>query len=308
MADEITSNIAMTDPTLTSALGLPENKFGTDIIPMIAPDVQVYNRTFKTRVFGKDMFRKITRVSRARGGDSERVTTEYRDPKSFSVEEKSLKDVLDRRDMDEAQNAPDGGFDLRLRTALMIQNNLHTTIEGEAATMFLNPDNFGANNKAAIGTTFSGTSTQATVEAAQNLIIKTWAVRPGTLILTPEAWTEVQANTTINDRIKYTDGDTLTEARLARYLQVDQVVVPRTVWFDGDDGAFVWAGKKALLLYQNPNAGMNGPSFAKTFYRLVEGEREYVKSAFDMPGNEHFYVVREEEVYIVFADAAYLWF
>lgn len=308
MADELTTTIAMTDATLTSSLGLPENRFGTNIISLIAPDVQVYNRTFKARVFGKDMYRKIARVGRPRGGDAQRVTTEYADPKSFAIEEKTLKDVLDRRDMEEAQNAPDGGFDLRLRTALMIQNNLLTTIEAGAAAMFLDENNYGAGSSDAIGTTFSGTGTLGLIEAAQNLIIKTWAIRPNTLILTPEAWTEVMANTTIHDRIKYTDGDTLTEDRLARYLQLDKVIVPRTVYFEDGVGSYVWAGKKALLLYTNQNAGMNGPSFAKTFYRLVNGEREYVKSAFDMPGNEHLYVVREEETYMVFPDAGFLWY
>lgn len=312
MADLTTSQIAMVDPTLTSALGLPENQFGPDIMPLLAPEVQVYNRTFKTRVFGKDQFRKVAKVSRPRGGDAERVTTEYVDPKAFSTDEKSLRDVVDARDIREAANAPDGGFDLRLRTALMIQQNLHTTIEANAAAMFLDDANYGASNKSAIGTTFSGTGTVAAVRDAQHQIIRTWAVRPATLILTPEAWAEVQSNTTLNNKVQYTNGETFTEEMIARQLQVDRVIVPYRVWFETAAadavGTFIWGGKKALLVYTNPLAGMNGPSFAKTFYQLADGQREVAKTAYDMPGNEHIYVTRDEETYIVFADAAFLWY
>lgn len=308
MADEITTQIAMTDPTLTSALGLPENQFGTNILPLIAPDVQVNSRAFKARQFGKDRFKKHVKVSRPRGGDAERISTTYKNAKSFSVDEKTLKDVLDRRDIEEAANAPDGGFNLRLMQALTVRDNLNTTIEAAAATMFLDENNYGSN-KTAVGTTFSGSATLSTIRTAQNAIIKTWAVRPATLVLTPEAWAEVQDNSTITDRIKYTSGETLTEEAVARYLQVDKVIVPYTVWFDeADAGAFVWAGKKGLLLYANPNAGLNGPTFAKTFYRNVNGLREEVRSGFDMPGNEHIYVAREEETAIVFADAAWIWY
>lgn len=312
MADLITSQIAMVDPLLTSNLGLPENQLGPDIMSLISPEVQVYNRMFKTRVFGKDMYRRVAKVSRPRGGDAERVTTEYVDPKAFSTDEKTLRDVVDARDIREAANAPDGGFDLRLRTALMIQQNLHTTIEANAAAMFLDDANYGAGNKSAIGTTFSGTGTVAAVRDAQSQIIRTWAVRPSLLIMTPEAWAEAQSNTTLNNRVMYTNGETFTEDMVAKQLQVDKIIVPYRVWFESAAadavGSFIWAGKKALLLYANPQAGMNGPSFAKTFYQLVEGQREYAKTAFDMPGNEHIYVARDEETYIVFPDAAFLWY
>jgi hypothetical protein len=309
MADEITSNIAMTDPTITSALGLPENQYGVDIMPLIAPEVEVYTKNVKARVFGKSAGRKVAKVTRPRGGDSERVQYAYEDPKSFTIEEKSLKDVLDRRDIEEARNAPDGGFDLRLKTALNVSGQLRTTIEYDAATMFLDSASYPTEAKDAVGTTFSGASTRALIRAEQDRIIKTWGIRPGLLILTPEAWAEVEDNSTIIDRIKYTDGGPLTEEIVARYLGVDKLVVPRTVWYDDDGaGTYVWAGKKGILLPTTPNPGMNGPCFAKRFYRKINGAREEVRTAFDMPGNEHFYNFREEETAIVFADAAHIWY
>lgn len=309
MADEITSQIAVTDPAITSALGLPENQYGVNILPLIAPEVQVYTKNVKARVFGKAAGRKQTKVTRPRGGDSERISYDYEDPKSFTIEEKSLKSVLDRRDIDEARNAPDGGFDLRLQTALTVAGQLRTTIEYNAATMFLDDASYPADAKDAVGTTFSGASTLAIIRAEQDRIIKTWAIRPGLLVLTPEAWAEVQDNATINAKLQYTTGQTLTEEMVAQYLGVDRVVVPRTVWFDdAGAGTYVWAGKKGLLLPTSPNPGMNGPCFAKTFYRLVNGAREEVRTAFDMPGNEHFYNIREEETAIVFADAAHIWY
>jgi hypothetical protein len=310
MADEITSSIAMTDPTLTSALGLPEYQYGVNIVAEIAPDVEVYNQNFKARVFGGARFKKAVRVSRPRGGDSERVTRSSMDPKNFSIDEKSLKDVMDRRDVDEARNAPDGGYDLRLQVALDTKGQLLTTIETGAADMFLTHGNYPGNNKSNdAATVFPGATIQTKVREAQYAIIKKQKVRAGHLIITPELWADVQGSSTIKDSLKYTTGQVLTEEMLAAFLQVDKVTVPLTVWdTEAGDGSFVWSGKKALLFHNRPNPGMNGPCFAKTFFRKVNGLREEVRTAFDMPGNEHFYVVREEDTVLVFPESGFLWY
>ena len=310
MADETTSSIAMTDPTLTSSLGAPEYQYGTDIVPMIAPDVEVYTQNFKARVFGSDRFKKAVRVSRPRGGDSERIVRGTKDPKNFSIDEKSLKDVMDRRDVDEARNAPDGGYDLRLQVALDTKGQLTTTIETGVADMFLTHANYPANNKSNDGVAvFGGATLKSKVRDAQYMIIKKQKVLAAHLIITPELWVDVEENSGIKDQLKYTNSDTLTEEMVAKYLKVASVTVPLTVWdTESGDGSFVWSGKKALLFHSRPSPGMNGPCFAKTFYRKINGLREEVRTAFDMPGNEHFYVVREEDTAIVFPESGFLWY
>lgn len=310
MADAITSAIAAVDPALTSGLGAPEYEYGVNIVSEIAPDVEVYNRYFKARVFGSDRFKKAVRVSRPRGGDSERVVRSTKDPKAFEVEEKSLKDIMDRRDVDEARNAPDGGYDLRMQVALDVDGQLGKHIEVGVADMFLDnskyPTGHKSNDAVAV---FGGATVLAQVREKQFTIIKKQKVRPAHLILTPELWADVQSNSTIRDQIKYTNGDTLTEQMVAQYLQVDKITVPMTVWDnDAGEGSFVWSGKKALLFYSTPKPGLNGPCFAKTFWRLVNGVRKEVRTAFDMPGNEHIYVVKEEETAIVFPESGYLWY
>jgi hypothetical protein len=308
MSDTQTTKIAATDPALTSALG-ELNQYGSSIIPLIAPEVQVYNRYFKARVFGKDKLKKVVKVSRPRGGTPERIIQTLQDPKNFSVEEKTLRDVLDRRDRDEAVNAPDGGFDLRLQYAANVEGQLNTTIEYGIASMFLNETNYASAAKTAVGTTFSGTGTLATIRTQRNRIIKTWAINPNVLILTSDAWDEVQDNATINARLQYTNGDTITEEMVARYLQLDRVIVPRTVWFDdAGAGSYIWSGKKALLLAAPQNPGMNGPAFAKTFHRNIDGQRQVVRTHVDQYENEEFIVAREEETAIVFNDAAHIWY
>lgn len=308
MSDTLTTKIAMTDPTLTSALG-ELNQYGSSIIPIIAPEVQVYNRYFKARVFGKDKLKKVVKVSRPRGGAPERIIQGTQDPKNFSVEEKTLRDVLDRRDRDEAVNAPDGGFDLRLQYSANVEGQLLTTIEAGIAAMFLNENNYATAAKTAVGTTFSGTGTLAAIRTQRNRIIKTWAINPNVLILTSDAWDEVQDNTTLKDQIKYTNGDTLTEEMVARLLGLDKVIVPRTVWFDdAGAGSYIWAGKKGLLVAAPQNPGMNGPAFAKTFYRQIDGQRQVVKTHVDQYDNEEFIVAREEDTAIVFNDAAHIWY
>lgn len=314
MADETTNSIAMTDPALTSALGLPENQYGASIVPRIAPEVEVYNRYFKARQFGKDRYRKQVKVSRPRGGDAERISRSLKDPKNFEVEEKTLKDVIDRRDLDEARNAPDGGFDLRLQTTLDLDGNLETTIEAGVSDLVLTHGNYGASNKSnTAADVFAGTNGADLLDSvmgAQNVIIKTWAVLPRVLILTPDAFKDVVTkNAAVKDQLKHTNPDTVTEAMLARYLQLEEVIVPRTVWFNAQDvGDFVWTGKKGVLFYRNPKPGLNGPSFLKTFFRMINKKRKEVRSGFDMAGNEHLYVAKEEETALVFADSGFIWY
>lgn len=308
MADQYSNDLLAFDAPITSALG-ELNQYGTSIIPLIAPEVQVYTRTFQARVFGNDKLKKVVKVSRPRGGAPERTTWGTQTPKSFTVEEKTLRDVLDRRDREDAANAVDGGFDARLMTAANIEGQLLTTIEAGIADMFLDSANYATAAKTAIGTTFSGTGTLTTIETQMNRLIKTCAVRPNTLILTPEAWSEVLVNATINAKLQYTNGATLTEEMVAKYLQLDQVIVPRTVWMDdAGAGSYIWSGKKALLIAAPQNPGMNGRCFAKTFYRMVNGQRQSVQSGVDRYGNEEFVIAREEETAIVFNDAAHIWY
>lgn len=309
MADETTTNIAVFDTQITSALGMPENQIGPNIIPLIAPEVQVYNRYFSARVFGKDRFKKVVQVARPRGGSAEKIVRTTKEPKTFEVAEKTLRDVLDRRDIVEAANAPDGGFDLRAMVALDIAGQLHTTIEAGVADMFLASANYASGAKAAISTTFTGTTTLSLLLAQRDALIKRHAILADTLIVTPELWADIIANTNITNKFQYTTSASLTEEMLAAYLQIRRVIVPRSVWYDTDEtGAWVWSGKKALLIAAPQNPGMNGPAFAKTFFRMVNGVREEARTGFDLDGNEHFIIAREEETAIVFNDAAFLWY
>jgi hypothetical protein len=97
--------------------------------------------------------------------------------------------------------------------------------------------------------------------------------RPNVLVIKPAAWNAFRAAPAFTDAIKYTQRGVLTTELFASLLDVDRVIVPRTLYDSVDEGqtasgAFMWpAACHALLCYVAPNNGgnMHVPSFARTF-------------------------------------------
>ena len=95
---------------------------------------------------------------------------------------------------------------------------------------------------------------------------------PNTLLLTPELYNTITAaDNEIRDVIKYTQFGVPDMGVLARYFEVQRIVVPGVAFDTANPGvdpvyAKLWTGAHALLSYTDPNPGNESQNLAATFF------------------------------------------
>lgn len=114
-----------------------------------------------------------------------------------------------------------------------------------------------------------GSDPVADIESAKETMLSTTGFLPNTLVLGYGVWRYLKQHPDIYDRIKYTSSDNISTAILARFFEVDRVLVTRAIKNTANEGAtaafsFV-QGKQALLCYSNPTPGLLTPSAGYTF-------------------------------------------
>lgn len=107
------------------------------------------------------------------------------------------------------------------------------------------------------------------VETGKRTVLVNTGFLPNTLVLGYDVFIKLKNHPDIIDRIKYTSAETVTLDVLARYFEVDRVMVAKAVYASNNEGetaaySFVH-GKHALLAYVAPNPGLMTPSAAYTF-------------------------------------------
>jgi hypothetical protein len=107
------------------------------------------------------------------------------------------------------------------------------------------------------------------VENGKEAILSVTGYMPNTLLLGYQVFRKLRNHPDIIDRIKYTSSDVVTEQLLAKYFEVDKVLVARSIKNTGKEGqtdsfAFNF-GKSALLCYANPSPGLLAPSAGYCF-------------------------------------------
>lgn len=107
------------------------------------------------------------------------------------------------------------------------------------------------------------------IKAAARQILSITGFLPNTLVLGYDAYLALTTHPDILDRIKYTDSSAITEAIIARYFDVDRVLVSTSIVNTAAEGLTPSygfnLGKSALLCYSAPNPGLMTPSAGYTF-------------------------------------------
>lgn len=102
-----------------------------------------------------------------------------------------------------------------------------------------------------------------------NAILISSGYLPNTLVVNNLGWNSLKNHPDIVDRVKYTSGDVVSEAVVARLLGVERILVCRAVRNTAAEGVAnsmsAVAGNHALLVYVAPNPGVWTPSAAYTF-------------------------------------------
>jgi hypothetical protein len=107
------------------------------------------------------------------------------------------------------------------------------------------------------------------IETGKETILSTTGFMPNTLVLGYQVFRKLRNHPDFVDRIKYTSANTVTTETLARYFEVDRILVARAIKNTGQEGAansFAFThGKHAWLGYVAPNPSIMQPSAGYVF-------------------------------------------
>lgn len=242
------------------------------IAPRIAPYADVPARNIRLLKFGKEGFRKLN-TRRAPG--SPILTVQYgyaSDP--IALQQDALQGLVPVETQEEASRVP--GINLGSNAVNMVLDALDLGYEIDTALMVRNAASYGVNNKIALGGASrwsdAGSNPKADIDAGKEAIRRQVGRYPTKLIIGAPVFNALTEHPKIKEQFKYTSADSITEVMLARYFNLDEVIVGKGVYLpDGvaDDAAAtdIW-GNDAILAYVPKTGNWMVPSFAYT-YRLT---------------------------------------
>lgn len=240
-------------------------------IEEILPRVPVSKESAKYYVFDKENLR-IDETVRANNTESNEVTYTV-STGSYTMIKHALHGYVNQTDRDNAAGtslSPDADM-----TELVTQK-IMARLEYDGTQLVFDTADYASGNKAAItGTARWDIATVANpiaaIESASVVILKKIGRRPNTLVLGAEVWKGLKTNDAVRDNIKYTGNGVPTEAQLAAMFDVSRVIVADGVYNSVVEGQsdsllFLW-GKRASLMYIEPNPALKAPTFGYIFSR-----------------------------------------
>lgn len=238
---------------------------------LLFPIVEIPVRGMRVIKFGKESFRMMN-TRRAPGAETQRVQYGYAsDP--VSLQQDALEGLVPFENMEEASRVP--GIDLASGSIEMVMDVIALGREHAIATMARNPANYGANNKLALTGADKwsdpASNPAADMKEAKEQIRRRIGRYPTLLTLSPEAFNVLADHPKIKEQFKYTSSDSVTTAMLAKYFDIEQVIVGKAVFLDENadddtDAQDVW-GNDAILSFTPRGSNYRIPSFGYT-YRL----------------------------------------
>ena len=264
------------DPILsTQARGYSNQEFiGHRLLPYA--DIPV--RSMRVIRFGKDAFRRYVDTRRAPGAPVKRLQIGYEsDP--IALKQEALEGLVP----DEiSAGAQVPGIDLAATSIQQVQDVIGLGREVEIANLVRSPALYDVNHKMALAGSakwsHGDSDPAADVKAGREAVRRSIGRYPNVLTLGPNVFNALSDHPKIKERFKYTSSDSVTEALLARYFDVDEVLVGKAVALadTAADTALaddVW-GTDALLTYRPAGSNFLVPAFGYVYrllgYPLVE--------------------------------------
>lgn len=260
------------DPVLTEvALGYSDNELvGHELFP----EVPVMKRGGKVIKFGKEAFFKHN-AARAPGADTQRVMYGYL-ADAISLIQESLEGQVPIEWMQEAEGVPN--IQLATRAINNVMSSLKLNVEAERASLATNAANYAASHKETLSGTDQWNHADADIfeqiRDYKDVVRRSVGRFPNVLLLGPDAWSAAQVNVKMREHFKYTSADSITLEMMARYLQVQKVVVGTAVYADASDPTAdfqdVWGDHAVLAYVPQQNRNIDVPSYGYT-YQLGNG-------------------------------------
>lgn len=268
------------DPILsTQSRGYTNQEFiGTRLLPW----ADIPHRSVKVIRFGKTAFRQYIDTRRAPGAATRRLTFGYEsDP--VALKQEAMEAVVPDEIGGDARGVP--GIDLAAVSVRGVQDIIALGREVEIANLVRNAAIYTAGNKTDLSGggkkkwTAADSDPGADIRAARDAVRRQIGRYPNVLAIGPDVFNALVAHEGIQERFKYTSSDSITAALLAKYFDLDEVIIGKAVALpeganDKTPAQDVW-GKDAVLAYVPRGEGnFLVPAFGYTYrlsgYPLVE--------------------------------------
>ena len=257
------------DPILsTHARGYRNAEF---IGHMVFPIVDIPVRGMRVMRFGKESFRMMN-TRRAPGAETARVQYGYASDPVALIQD-SLEGVVPWENMQEASMVP--GVDLAAGSIEMVLDVIGLGREYAIAKLARDPAKYAAGNKEALlgNAKWSNPASDPAkdIEEAKEQIRRRIGRYPNLLTLGPAVFNALKLHPKIKEQFKYTSSESVTTDMLAKYFNIDKVIVGKAVYLpenaaDDADAQDVW-GSDAILSYTPMGNNYRVPSFGYC-YRL----------------------------------------
>lgn len=242
------------------------------------PDVEVTEMAGKIITFGKEAYQVID-TKRAPGETVRGIGISYSSD-TYYLENRLLEAIVPEEDIEASRKANIPVLSIATSAVYAAMR-----LEGEydKASLALDPDNYGATNKASL----SGTSLwndpnadliQQVGDAKEAIRAKTGKY-PNVFHLDPLGFAGLQNNLAIIAKLKYGNQAFVDEAFLQMYFGVEKVVVGKTVHVAEEGGDFLnlWKDSSVLAYVPPPNlrnkrAQSYGYTYTGKGFPLVEKE------------------------------------
>ncbi|MEQ8747347.1 major capsid protein [Pyruvatibacter sp.] len=266
MAPLTNSGARVVDPILTNhsrGYSHPE-RVGRVLFPVVPVPV----RGFKRIEFSKESFLRYN-TRRAPGAATKSMTFGY-EGLPASISQYALNATVPREHVQEAAAGP--GIDLQMEAVSAVQDVISLDEECEQAELALDASKYDAANKITLAGNDQwsdpDSDPKAVINDGKEAVRKKIGRDANTLVLPPAGFRALDDHPKLLEKLKYTSSDSITTAILARYFDVETVVVGRAVYAATPESDFtdVW-GDKAVLAYVAP-AGARSvrvPSFGYTY-------------------------------------------
>jgi hypothetical protein len=295
-----------TDPILTDvSIGYQNAAY---IAELLLPTRPVKDQSGKHFIYDKGKFRSEDPM-RGPGARSREVTHNISTGLTYFCEDHALKEFVVDEDVD---NAP-VGVDPYVDATENVTEKLLVGREIEAATVLTDTAVITQNE------TLSGTDQWSDpnsdpvkdVRAAKETVRNSVMQEPNTLMLSKAVFNSLADHPAIIERVKYSQLGVLTVDLLARFFDVDRIIIgaaKKNTSVEGqtDTMADIW-GKDALLAFINPRLGQKSVSLGVTYQwksRITErlnGTDERDRRGQYIRVGDHYY---DQE--LIAAGAAYL--
>ncbi|WP_254446846.1 major capsid protein [Ruegeria sp. HKCCD8929] len=276
---------------------------------LILPVADIPTRGVRVLRFGKDSFRKMN-TRRAPGAEYQTVQYGYAS-NPVALQQEALAAKVPWENMEEASKVP--GIDLARGSVEMVLDIIALGREFEIAQLVRDPGNYGANNKMVLagGDKWSDPASDpaADINEGKEQVRRRIGRYPNQLTIGAPTFNVLKQHPKIKEQFKYTSSDSITVEMLAKYFDIEKVIVGKAVYLedgaaDDADAQDVW-GTDAILSFRPMGTNYMVPSFGYT-YRL-KGHPMIMKPYSDDSCDSWVYKIKEEwSPELTGADAGFL--